>query len=159
MRFRNFGASLIAIHLRQNLYSLSNNKCFDDYFSTASLFLPSCTLTPLVGLEKIASVNERNRFALAANFAHLRYPPTRQHTTCALFHSLWKELRALSDGWLGRKGCRGIGNDLCRRDPRKPSLAGPSLLFKGSTPRCLGRSWPWAKILMKYLGPLWRRTL
>ena len=26
-------------------------------------------------------------------------------------------------------------------------------------PLCLGRSWPWAKILMKYLGPLWRRTL
>ena len=90
MRFRNFGASLIAIHLRQNLYSLSNNKCFDDYFSTASLFLPGCTLTPLVGLEMVAPGEERNRFALAANFAHLRYPPTRQHTTCALFHSLEK---------------------------------------------------------------------
>ena len=114
---------------------------------------------PLVGLENVAPSEERNRFALAANFAHLRYPPTRQHTTCALFHSLRKELRAVSEGWLGRKGCRGIGNDLCRRDPRKPSLAGPSLLFKGSPPRCLGRSWPWAKILMKYFGPLWRRTL
>ena len=102
--------------------------CFDDYFSTASLFLPGCTLTPLVGLEMVAPGEERNRFALAANFAHLRYPPSRQHTTCALFHSLRKELRAVSEGWLGRKGCRGIGNDLCRRDPRKPSLAGPSLL-------------------------------
>ena len=83
-------------------------------------------------------------------------PPTHYQRTFPLPR---KELRAVSEGWLGRKGCRGIGNDLCRRDPRKPSLAGPSLLFKGSPPRCLGRSWPWAKILMKYLGPLWRRTL
>ena len=90
MGFYNFAVSLIAIYLRQNPHSLSNNKCFDDYYSTASLFLPSCTLTPLVGLEKVAPGEERNRFALAANFAHLRYPPTRQRTTSALFHSLEK---------------------------------------------------------------------
>ena len=108
MGFCNFGLSLIAIHLRQNLYSLSINKCFADYFSTASLFLPGCTLTPLVGLEKVAPGEERNRFALAANFAHLRYPPTRQHTTCALFHSLRKELRAVSEGCWAGKGVVGL---------------------------------------------------
>ena len=86
MGFYNFAVSLIAIYLRPAFFI----KCFDDYFSTASLFLPSCTLTPLVGLEKVAPGEERNRFALAANFAHLRYPPTRQHTTSALFHSLEK---------------------------------------------------------------------
>ena len=147
MGFCNFGLSLIAIHLRQNLYSLSNNKCFDDYFSTASLFLPGCTLTPLVGLEK-EQICSRSQFCPLTLPTD---PPTHYLRTFSLPR---KELRAVSEGWLGRKGCRGIGNDLCRRDPRKPSLAGPSLLFKGSPPRCLGRSWPWAKILMKYLGPL-----
>ena len=108
MGFYNFAVSLIAIYLRQNPHSLSNNKCFDDYSSTASLFLPSCTLTPLVGLEKVAPGDERNRFALAANFAHLRYPPTRQHTTSALFHSLEKSWELFQKvGWAG-KGVGGL---------------------------------------------------
>ena len=108
MGFWNLSVSLIAIYLRKKQYSLSNNECFDDYFSTASLFLPGCTLTPLVGLENVAQGDERNRFALAANFAHLRYPPTRQHTTCALFHSLensWELFQKV--GWAG-KGVVGL---------------------------------------------------
>ena len=53
MEFCNFAVSLIAIYLRQNPHSLSNNKCFDDYSNTASLFLPSCTLTPLLALRRL----------------------------------------------------------------------------------------------------------
>ena len=91
----------------------------------------SCTLTPTLGLELLASGGATPQICSHSQFCPLT-PPSLPACTLFFLHELYLELceRAVwlfrRAGW-GRKGWQWIGNDLCRPAPPKPCSTQPCL--------------------------------